>query len=335
MLSHPHRDQAWPHFSIMKTSHVLVSRSNPAAGHTACKDTTTYPNLGTERALPSHASRDLPFQQALGTLDVRVWFAVTDVKTHAPPHPETNTFRVSDNLKPYIQGGGLRYAEQMSSKIRILPLQILVMQASYRGLSTVMACRGKMDFKMIIGMTHVAFSPFLLTHNLAVSAEFSSHLKFLFNSQEAHGNSDDLFCGVVRKGASFLKVGGFFESQWLWLIEKTLLWLSKEYGVHVLYHAIKCHLTQGWAESTVFKNETLQEASPLKRCPQSFLSPFAGDLSGHLPVTPNPRQKTCGRQGRHQWGHCGDSTATALGHGDMGLQHQEVPPAKGRHRLSE
>lgn len=59
-----------------------------------------------------------------------------------------------------------------------------------------------MDFKMIIGMTHVAFSPFLLTHNLAVTAEFSSHLKFPFNSQEAHVNSDDLFRSTVRKGAS-------------------------------------------------------------------------------------------------------------------------------------
>lgn len=67
-----------------------------------------------------------------------------------------------------------------------------------------MACRGKTDFKMIIGMTHVAFSPFLLTHNLAVTAEFSSHLKFPFNSQEAHVNSDDLFRSTVRKGASFL-----------------------------------------------------------------------------------------------------------------------------------
>lgn len=59
-----------------------------------------------------------------------------------------------------------------------------------------------MDFKMIIGMTHVAFSPFLLTYNLAVTAEFSSRLKFPFNNQEAHVNSDDLFHSVIRKGAS-------------------------------------------------------------------------------------------------------------------------------------
>lgn len=65
-----------------------------------------------------------------------------------------------------------------------------------------MACRGKMDFKMIIGMTHVASSPFLLTHNLAVTAEFSFYLKFPFNSQEAHVNSDYLFRSKVRKGAS-------------------------------------------------------------------------------------------------------------------------------------
>lgn len=96
-----------------------------------------------------------------------------------------------------------RYAEQKSSEIGILPLQILVIQASYRGLSTVMACRGKMDFKMIIGMTHVAFSPFLLTHNLAATAEFSSHLKFPCNSQEAHVNSDDIFRRAVSKGVSF------------------------------------------------------------------------------------------------------------------------------------
>lgn len=67
-----------------------------------------------------------------------------------------------------------------------------------------MACRGKMDFKMIIRMTHVAFSPFLLTHNLAGTAEFSPHLRFPFNSQEAHVNSDDLFRSTVRKGSSFL-----------------------------------------------------------------------------------------------------------------------------------
>lgn len=56
---------------------------------------------------------------------------------------------------------------------------------------------------MIIGMTHVAFSPFLLTHNLAVSAEFSSHRKFPFNSQEAHVNSADPFHRAERKGVSF------------------------------------------------------------------------------------------------------------------------------------
>lgn len=107
LLSHPHRDRAWPHFSIRKTSNVLVSRSSPAAGPTAHKDMTAYPKLGTERALPSHASRDLPFQQALDTLDVRGWFAATDVKTRPHPHPKTSTFRVSDNLKPHFQGGGV------------------------------------------------------------------------------------------------------------------------------------------------------------------------------------------------------------------------------------
>lgn len=75
-----------------------------------------------------------------------------------------------------------------------------------------------MDFKMIIGMTHVAFSPFLLTHNLAASAEFSSHLKFPFNSQGAHVNSDDPLHRTRRKGVSFPEA--FYESWWLCLIKK-------------------------------------------------------------------------------------------------------------------
>lgn len=68
-----------------------------------------------------------------------------------------------------------------------------------------------MDFKMIIGMTHVAFSPFLLTHSLAGTAEFSSHLKFPFNSQGAHVNSDALSRSTTRKGASSRSF--FFQSQ--------------------------------------------------------------------------------------------------------------------------
>lgn len=95
-----------------------------------------------------------------------------------------------------------RCTEQESSQVRILPLQISVLQAPCEGLGTAMACRGKMDFRMIIGMTYAAFAPFLLTHNLAGAAEFSSHLRFPFNSQGAHVNSDDLLCAMVRKGAS-------------------------------------------------------------------------------------------------------------------------------------
>lgn len=36
--------------------------------------------------------------------------------------------------------------------------------------------------------------------------------------------------------------------------KKNLMWPHKGHGEHVLYHTIKHHLTQGWAESTAFKN---------------------------------------------------------------------------------
>lgn len=118
--------------------------------------------------------------------------------------------------------------------------------------------------------------------------------------------------------------------------KKALLWLCKDHGVCVLYRTIERHLTHGWAESTVSKNETLLEASPHKRCPQSFLNPFfrtEGDLSEHPPAChpKNLRQEPAGRQARHPWDPRRDGVAGMLGRNAAGLEHQRVPPAQGEH----
>lgn len=115
--------------------------------------------------------------------------------------------------------------------------------------------------------------PFLLTHNLAVTAEFSSHLKFPFNSQGAHVNSDHLSRSTTRKGASS---EAFFPVSVAVANKKCLLWLHKGHGERVLYHTSKLHLTQGWAESTVFKNQALLIASPPRRGPWRFPNVFSG-----------------------------------------------------------
>lgn len=171
-----------------------------------------------------------------------------------------------------------------------------------------MACRRKMDFKMIIGMTHVAFSPFLLTHNLAVSAEFSSHRKFPFNSQEAHVNSADPFHRAERKGVSFPEA--FYEALAVVSNQKKKKKKKKRKKksplVYLQRPASKCSLGNAtWPSWAV--NHSKNHLELLLRVVQALLS-VAAALKG---LGPSPRQDS---HRRHQQGPNGNSKTTVWGH---------------------
>lgn len=142
-------------------------------------------------------SSDWEFHQSIGSLGFRGHFAATSGTTQ--PSGAACSALLSTSGHAFKVGDKICRAK--SSQSRDVPLQASAMQASCRGLSTLMAWRED-GFPDDNSNDTRCFFPFLLTHNLAVTAEFSPHLKFPFNSQGAHVNSDDLSRSTTRKGAS-------------------------------------------------------------------------------------------------------------------------------------